>query len=51
MLVKLRECREFLYDGRFPMRLKRTAYKRYVKPAILYDSEAWCLKESEMAVL
>ena len=23
----------------------------YVRPAILYGSEAWCLKESEMGIL
>ena len=26
-------------------------YKSYVRPAILYGSEAWCLKESEMGIL
>ena len=26
-------------------------YKQYVRPAILYGSEAWCLKESEMGIL
>ena len=27
-------------------------YKRpYIRPAILYESEAWCLKESEMGIL
>ena len=25
--------------------------KRYVRPAMLYGSEAWCLKESQMGIL
>ena len=31
--------------------MKRPTYKGYVRPAILYGSEAWCLKESEMRIL
>ena len=26
-------------------------YESYVRPAILYGSEAWCLKESDMGIL
>ena len=48
--VKLRECSELLYD-RFPLKLKGFIYKSYVRPAILYGSEACCLKESEMGIL
>ena len=48
--AKLRECGELLY-GRFPLMLKGAVYKSYVRPAILYGSEAWCLKESEMGIL
>ena len=46
--VKLRECGELLYGSRLPLRLKGAVYKSYVRPAILYGSEAWCLKDSEM---
>ena len=49
--VKFRECNELLHCSRFPLRLKGAVYKSYVKPAILYESEAWCLKESEMGIL
>ena len=49
--VKFRECGELLYGRRFPLRLKGAVYKSYVKPAMLYGSEAWCLKESEMGIL
>ena len=34
-----------------PLRLKGAVYKSYVRLAILYGSEAWCLMESEMGIL
>ena len=37
--VNFRECGELLY-----------VYESYVRPAILFGSEAWCLKESEMRI-
>ena len=37
--------------GRFFLKLKGAAYKSYGRPAILYVSVAWCLKESEIGVL
>ena len=40
-----------LYSRRFPIRLKGVVYKSYVRLAILYGSEAWCLKESEMGII
>ena len=49
--VKFRECGELLYGRRFPLRLKGAVNKSYVRSAILYGSEAWCLKESEMSIL
>ena len=49
--VTFMECGDLLYGLRFPLRLKRTVYGSYVRPAILYGSEAWCLKESEMGIL
>ena len=45
------ECGELLYGWRFPLRLKEAVYKGYVKPAIMYGSGAWCLKESDMGIL
>ena len=39
--VKFRKCGDLLY-GRFPPKLKWNVYKSYVRPAILYGSEAWC---------
>ena len=49
--VKFWECGELLYGRRFPLRLIGAVYKSYVRPAIQYGSEAWCLKESEMGIL
>ena len=46
--AKLRECGELLYGRRFSLKLKWTICKSYVRPAILYGSEAWCLKERSM---
>ena len=42
---------ELLYGRRFPLKLKGAVYMNYVGLAILYGSEAWCLKESEMGLL
>ena len=49
--VKFRECSELLYGRRFPLWLKGVVCNSYVRPAILYGSEAWCLKESEIGIL
>ena len=48
--VKSRKCGELLHSKRFPLKLKRTVYKSYAKPAIQHESEAWCQKESEMII-
>ena len=40
-----------LYGRKFPLRLKGAVYESYIRPAILYGSEAWCLKESEVGIL
>ena len=44
------KCGELLYGRRFPLRLKGAVYANYVRPAILYESEEWCLKECEMGM-
>ena len=49
--VMFMECSELLYGRRFPLELEGAVYKSYIRPAILYGSEAWCLKESEMGIL
>ena len=45
--VKFRECSKLQY-GRFPPKLNGTVYKSYVRPAVLHESEAWCLEESDI---
>ena len=49
--VKFGKCGELLYGRRFRLELKGAVYRSYVRPAILYESEAWCLKESEIEIL
>ena len=39
-LVKFMECGELLF-GRFPLKQKWVVHRNYVRPAILYGSEAW----------
>ena len=45
------ECGELVYGRRFPLDLIGAVYKSYVRPAIMFGSEAWCLTESEMVIL
>ena len=47
----LRECGELQYGRRIHLKLKEAVYKSYVRPTILHESEAWCLKESEIGIL
>ena len=49
--ANFRECSELLHGSRLPLRLKVAVHKSYARSAILYGSEAWCLKESEMVIL
>ena len=49
--VKFRECGEILHGRRFPLKMKGTFYRSCVRSVMLYGSETWCLRESEMAIL
>ena len=49
--VMFRECGELLHGRRFPLMLYGAFYESYVMPALLYRSEASCLKESRMEIL
>ena len=48
--VGFRKCGELLLGNRFPLKIKKV-YRCCVRSAILYGSEAWCLKENEKAIL
>ena len=50
-LIKFRECGELLYGWRFPQELIGAVCESYMRPAILYESEAWCLMRSEKGIL
>ena len=47
-LFRFRECGKLLYARRFPLRLIGAVHRSYVRPTLLYGSEAWCLKENKM---
>ena len=49
--VKFKECVELLRGRRSSLRMKGMVYHSCVRSAMLYESETWCLRESEMAVL
>ena len=49
--VKFRECGMLLYGKRWPLKLKGPVCKRYVRAAILCESEALCLKASDKVIL
>ena len=40
-----------MLKNRFPLRMKDKVYRCCVRSAILYGSEAWCLKENKKAIL
>ena len=49
--MKFRECEELLHGRRFSLRMKGVVYRSCARSAMLYGSETWCLRESEMAIL
>ena len=49
--MKFRECGELLRGRRFSLRMKGMVYRSYVRLAMLYGRETWCLRESEMGIL
>ena len=49
--VRFRKCGELLLGNRFPLKMKGRVYRCCIRLAILYGSEAWCLKENAKAIL
>ena len=49
--VKFRECGELLHGKRFSLKMKGRVYRTCVRSAMLYGSETWCLRETEVATL
>ena len=49
--MKFRECGKLLRGRKFSLRMKGMLYQSCVRSAMLYGSETWCLRESEMAIL
>ena len=48
--VRFRECGELLLGNRFFLRMKDKVYCCCIISAILYESEAWCLKENKKEI-
>ena len=40
-----------LYGRKFSVKMKERIYQSYVRSAMLYGSETWCLRENKMAIL
>ena len=51
VLVKFKKCGKLLWTKLIHLRLKMAVYMSYLRPAILYGSEAWCLMESKITIL
>ena len=45
--IKFRECSELLLGKRFLLKIKARVYQSYVRSAMLYGSESWCLREKK----
>ena len=49
--MKFRECGELLRGTRFSLRMKGMVHRSCLTSSMLYESETWCLMESETAIL
>ena len=49
--IKFRECSELLLGKKFLLMIKARVFQSCVRSAMLYGSEAWCLREKEMGIL
>ena len=49
--ARFKQCRELLLGNRFSLRMKGKFYHCCVRSAVLYGSEAWCLKETKKKIL
>ena len=49
--IRLMDCGDLLRGSRFPLKMKGIVYDCCIRSAILYGSEALCLKENEKAIL
>ena len=49
--VRFRESGELLLGNRFLLKIKGKVYRCCIRSAILYGSEAWCIKENKKTIL
>ena len=45
------ECDELLYGKMCALKQKAAVYKNYVKPAIFYGNETWCVREGKIRIM
>ena len=50
-LTKFRESGKLLCGRKFSLKMKGKIYQSFVRSAMLYGSETWCLREYEMTIL
>ena len=49
--MKIKECSEIIKGKRFSLKMKQKVYKSCVRSAMMYGSDARCLREKETAIL
>ena len=49
--MKFRKCSKILKGRWFSLKMKGKVYKSCARSAMLYGSEAWCLRKKEMAIM
>ena len=49
--IKFRECRKFLQERKFSLKIKREISQSYVISEMLYCRKTWFLQENEMTTL
>ena len=48
---KIKECGELFYGRKFWLKMKGRIYQGCVRSVMPYESETWCLRENEKAIL
>ena len=49
--IKFRECSKIIKGRRFSLKMKGKVDKSCARSAMLYGTEAWCLRKKEIAIL
>ena len=49
--MKFRECGELLLGRKYLLKIKGRIYQSCIRSIMLDESETWCLREKELAIL